>query len=55
MGAKPVETPVDPSVKLCVDQGELLSSPDSYWRLVEKLNYLHITRLDISFAVSIIR
>ena len=54
MGAKPVKTPMDLSVKLCVDQGELLSSLDSYWRLVGKLNYLTITHPDISFVVSVI-
>ena len=54
MGAKHVETPIAPSVKLCVDQCELLSSPYNYQRLVKKLNYLTITRLDISFAVSVI-
>ena len=54
MGAKPVETAMDPSVKLCVDQGELLSSLDGYRRLVGKLNYLTITRPGISFAISVI-
>ena len=28
MEAKPIEMPMDPNVKLCMDQGELLSSPD---------------------------
>ena len=32
--AKPIETPMDPSVKLCVDQGNLLSSSNSYRKLV---------------------
>jgi hypothetical protein len=54
LGAKPVETPMDPNVKLCVDQGELLHNPDQYRRLVGKLNYLTITRPDISFAVSLV-
>ena len=54
LGAKPVETPMDPNVKLCVDQGELLPNPDQYRRLVGKLNYLTITRPDISFAVSLV-
>ena len=54
MGAKPLETPMDLSVKLCVDQGELLSSSDNYRRLVRKLNYLTITRPNISFVVSVI-
>ena len=51
MGAKPVKTPMDPSVTLCLDQGKLLSSLASYRRLVGKLNYLTIKYLDISFAV----
>ena len=41
-------------MKLCVDQGQLLSNPDSYRRLVGKLNYLTITCLDISIAVIVI-
>ena len=30
MGAKPIETPIDPNMRLCVDHGELLASPNSY-------------------------
>jgi hypothetical protein len=52
LGAKPVETPMDPNVKLCVDQGEIFSHPDRYRRLVGKLNYLTNTRPDISVKVS---
>ncbi|GFY96447.1 hypothetical protein Acr_11g0007530 [Actinidia rufa] len=51
MGVKPIETPMDPNVRLCVDQGELLS-PDSYRKLVRKLNYLTITHPDIAFVES---
>ena len=54
LGSKPVETPMDPHVKLYEDQGELLSNPERYRRLVGKLNYLTITRPDISFAVSVL-
>ena len=54
LGSKPVETPMDPNVKLYEDQGELLSNPERYCRLVSKLNYLTITRPDISFAVSVL-
>ena len=54
LGAKPVETPMDPNVKLCVDQGEIFPHPDRYRRLVGKLNYLTNTRPDISFAVSVV-
>ena len=39
---------------LYVGLGELLSSRDSYRRLVEKLNYLTIIRPDIAFAVSVV-
>ena len=54
LGSKLVETPMDPNVKLYEDQGELLSNPERYRRLVGKLNYLTITRLNISFAVSVL-
>ena len=47
-----METHVDPNVKQYEHQRELLSNPNGYHRLVDKLNYLTITRLDISFAVS---
>ena len=52
--SKPVETPMDPNVKLYEDQGELLSNPKRYCHLVGKLNYLTITRPDISFAISVL-
>ena len=51
---KPVDTPMDPNVKLVPSQGELLQNPKRYRRLVGKLNYLTITRPDISFLVSIV-
>ena len=54
LGSKPVETPMDPNVKLYEDQGELLSNSERYHCLVGKLNYLTITRLDMSFAISVL-
>ena len=54
LGSKPIETPMDPNVKLYEDQEELLSNPKRYHRLVGKLNYLTITRPDISFVVSVL-
>ena len=54
MDCKPVDTPMDPNVKLVPSQGELLLDPGRYRRLVGKLNYLTITRLDISFPVSVV-
>ena len=43
---------MDPNVKLYEDQEELLSNPERYHCWVGKLNYLTITRLDMSFAGS---
>ena len=34
--------------------GELFEDPKGYRRLVEKLNYLTITRLDINYSVSLL-
>ncbi|KAL6342820.1 hypothetical protein AAG906_016839 [Vitis piasezkii] len=49
LGSEPVDTPMDPNVKLIPGQGEPLGDPGRYRRLVGKLNYLTITRPDISF------
>ena len=54
LNAKPVDTPMDPNTKLLPNQGEPLSDPGRYRRLVGKLNYLTVTRPDISFAVSVV-
>ncbi|KAK2418425.1 putative mitochondrial protein [Trifolium repens] len=51
---KPVDTPMDPNVKLLPNQGEPYSDPGRYRRLVGKLNYLTMTRPDISFPVSVV-
>ncbi|RVW72341.1 Retrovirus-related Pol polyprotein from transposon TNT 1-94 [Vitis vinifera] len=50
---KPVDTPMDPNVKLVLGQGEPLRDPGRYQRLVSKLNYLTIIRPDISFPMSV--
>ncbi|MCI63919.1 hypothetical protein A2U01_0085176, partial [Trifolium medium] len=44
---------MDPNVKLLQNQGEPYPDPGRYRRLVGKLNYLTMTRADISFAVSV--
>ncbi|GAV85387.1 LOW QUALITY PROTEIN: hypothetical protein CFOL_v3_28824, partial [Cephalotus follicularis] len=49
---KPSDSPMDPLVKLDNEKGELLHDHEKYQRLVGKLNYLTITRPDISFAIS---
>ena len=51
LDCKPVDTPMDPNVKLVPSQGEALRDPERYRRLVGKLNYLTITRLDISVTI----
>ena len=55
LDCKPVDTPMDPNVKLVPKEGESLGDPGRYRRLVGKLNYLTITRPDISFLVSVVR
>jgi len=52
MNSKSVDTVMDPNVKILPNQGEPLSDPEKCRRLVGKLNYLIVTRPDISFAVS---
>jgi hypothetical protein len=54
LGAKPVLFPMDPNIKLSRSDGELLSDPSSYRRLVGRLVYLTITRLDLSFSVQML-
>ena len=45
---------MDPNKKLLMDEGELFEDPSRYRRLVGKLNYLTITRPNISYAVSVV-
>ena len=54
LDCKPVDTPMDPNVKLVSGQREPLRDPGRYRRLVGRLNYLTITRLNISFPVSVV-
>jgi len=54
MYSKFVDTSMDPNAKLLPNQKKPMSNPEQYRRLVEKLNYLTITRLDISFGVSVV-
>nr|XP_027080359.1 uncharacterized protein LOC113703255 [Coffea arabica]XP_027080361.1 uncharacterized protein LOC113703256 [Coffea arabica] len=46
-----VDTPLEVNVKYRRDEGDFLSDPSLYRQLVGSLNYLTITRPDISFAV----
>jgi hypothetical protein len=49
--ANPVDTPLEVNVKYHRDDGDILPDPLLYRQLVGSLNYLTITRPDISFAV----
>ena len=51
---KPVDILMDPNFKLIPGQGEPLRDPRRYRRLMGRLNYLTITRPDISFPVSVV-
>ena len=54
LDCKQVGTPMDHNVKLVPGQGESLGDLGRYRRLVGKLNYLTITRPNISFPVSVV-
>ena len=54
LDCKPIDTPTDPNVKLVPGQGEPLRNPGGYRRLVGRLNYLTISRPDISFPMSVV-
>ena len=52
LGCRPSSIPMDPSIKLAAEDGELLPSAAPYRRLIGKLMYLTTIRPDISFAVN---
>ena len=53
LSAKPCSTPMAPNAQL-TKEGELLEELERYRRLVGKLNYLTITRLDIAYSISVL-
>jgi len=50
-GCKPANFPSSTNLNHSVDQGEPLSNPEVYGRLVGRLLYLNITRPNISYSV----
>ena len=54
LDCKPVDTPMDSNVKLVPRLGQPLQDPGRYRRLVRRLNYLTITRPNISFPMSLV-
>ena len=53
LGVKPCSSPMAPGVHL-TKEGDLFEDPERYRRLVEKLNYLTVTRLNIVHSVSVV-
>ncbi|XP_061363749.1 uncharacterized mitochondrial protein AtMg00810-like [Gastrolobium bilobum] len=51
LGARPASTPIEPTLRMCQDQGEIYDDPAVYRRLIGRLLYLANTRPDISFTV----
>ena len=53
LNVKPCSTPMTPNVQT-TKVGDLLEGPERYIRLVEKLNYLTVTRPNITHLVSVL-
>ncbi|XP_034674504.1 uncharacterized mitochondrial protein AtMg00810-like [Vitis riparia] len=52
LGCKPAKTSMQPNKQLSQDDGELLTDPSMYRRLIGKLIYLTITRPDLTYSVN---
>jgi len=51
LASKPVYFPMERNLKLSKDDGALISDPTVYRRLIDRLLYLTITRLDLAYSV----
>ncbi|KAM6569154.1 hypothetical protein CsatB_017139 [Cannabis sativa] len=52
LGCKLVSTPMEANLKLCQDEEDIMANPKPYRRNIGKLQYLTITRPDISFSIN---
>lgn len=52
LGCKPRTTPLDVNLKLNNEDGDLLTDPSVYRRLMGKLLYLTITRPDLAYSIN---
>jgi hypothetical protein len=51
LGSRPSKLPMDQTLRLSKEKGDILSDPTYYRKLVGKLLYLTITRPNISYSV----
>jgi hypothetical protein len=54
LDARPVDTPMDSSMKLDVESGDVFKDTEHYQRLVGKLIYLNITCPNITYVVGVV-
>ena len=54
LGAKPTKIPLEQNLNLSASDGDLLTEPSSYRKLVGRLIYLTITRPDLVYAVHVL-
>nr|CAN59936.1 hypothetical protein VITISV_001878 [Vitis vinifera] len=52
LGCKPAKTPMQLNMQLSQDDGELLTDPNMYRRLIGKLIYLTITRPNLTYSMN---
>lgn len=54
LAAKPASSPLEQNHKLALSEGEFMTDPRKYRRLVGRLIYLGVTRPELSYSVHIL-
>lgn len=54
LGCKPLKLSLDQNLKISKDEGTSLSKSSTYRRLIGRLLYLTISRLDLGFVVQLL-